>query len=290
MPNTYTITYNSFELPATFHQGGYLLIVIKGKFDMKSIFFKETNNFVSRLVVAIRGHLFRGIRGLRLANLDCRIRLCVTSGNDYRVIQCGRSMIEMLGVLAIVGVLSVGGIAGYGKAMEKFKLTKALDDYSMLINGLIEYKDNIRKIKTNDSLYGLVDIVQSLNLVPKTWKKVSAMHISDNYGNVLRIYSNNMDSENVFYVIDFYLGGTKISDKGSEVSPDFSSKLCLNLMTNLIVPLETAISSVNIWHTPDTSHAIGISKSKFYDLNYLHYACNSCGQDEACAISVIFKY
>lgn len=29
----------------------------------------------------------------------------------------GRSMIEMLGVLAIVGVLSVGGIAGYSKAI-----------------------------------------------------------------------------------------------------------------------------------------------------------------------------
>ena len=122
MPNTYTITNNSFELPATFHQGGYLLIVIKGKFDMKSIFFKGTNNFVSRLVVAIRGHLFRGIRGLRLANLDCRIRLCVTSGNDICCL--GRSMIEMLGVLAIIGVLSVGGIAGYSKAMEKFKINK----------------------------------------------------------------------------------------------------------------------------------------------------------------------
>ena len=31
----------------------------------------------------------------------------------------GRSMIEMLGVLAIIAVLSVGGIAGYSKAMEK---------------------------------------------------------------------------------------------------------------------------------------------------------------------------
>ena len=30
----------------------------------------------------------------------------------------GRSMIEMLGVLAIIAVLSVGGIAGYSKAME----------------------------------------------------------------------------------------------------------------------------------------------------------------------------
>lgn len=38
--------------------------------------------------------------------------------------QNGRSMIEMLGVLAIIGVLSVGGIAGYSKAMMKFKINK----------------------------------------------------------------------------------------------------------------------------------------------------------------------
>ncbi len=39
-------------------------------------------------------------------------------------VQCGRSMIEMLGVLAIIGVLSVGGIAGYSKAMETYKINK----------------------------------------------------------------------------------------------------------------------------------------------------------------------
>ena len=43
-----------------------------------------------------------------------------------RVNEQGRSMIEMLGVLAIVGVLSVGGIAGYSKAMNKFKTNKQL--------------------------------------------------------------------------------------------------------------------------------------------------------------------
>ena len=31
----------------------------------------------------------------------------------------GRSMIEMLGVLAIVGVLSIGGVAGFNKAMKE---------------------------------------------------------------------------------------------------------------------------------------------------------------------------
>ncbi len=44
---------------------------------------------------------------------------------DYRVkpdndgFCTGRSMVEMLGVLAIIGVLSVGAIAGYSKAMIK---------------------------------------------------------------------------------------------------------------------------------------------------------------------------
>ena len=35
--------------------------------------------------------------------------------------QFGCSMIEMLGVLAIIDVLSVGGIAGYGKARRMWK-------------------------------------------------------------------------------------------------------------------------------------------------------------------------
>ena len=55
--------------------------------------------------------------------------MTILSKNDQR----GRSMVEMLGVLAIIGVLSVGGISGYSKAMAKFKLTKAQDQISMLL-------------------------------------------------------------------------------------------------------------------------------------------------------------
>ncbi len=50
--------------------------------------------------------------------------------------QSGRSMVEMLGVLAIIGVLSVGGIAGYSKAMAKFKLSKAMDQVSTVITNV----------------------------------------------------------------------------------------------------------------------------------------------------------
>ena len=39
----------------------------------------------------------------------------------------GRSMIEMLGVLAIIGVLSIGGLAGYTMAMNRHRANSVLD-------------------------------------------------------------------------------------------------------------------------------------------------------------------
>lgn len=44
----------------------------------------------------------------------------------------GRSMIEMLGVLAIIAVLTVGGIAGYTKAMAKIKVNKTIQQVTQM--------------------------------------------------------------------------------------------------------------------------------------------------------------
>ena len=44
-----------------------------------------------------------------------------------RVNESGRSMIEMLGVLAIIGVLSIGGLAGYTMAMNRHRANTVLD-------------------------------------------------------------------------------------------------------------------------------------------------------------------
>ena len=46
--------------------------------------------------------------------------------------QSGRSMIEMLGVLAIVGVLSAGGIAGYSMAMQSYKTTTLIEKINLI--------------------------------------------------------------------------------------------------------------------------------------------------------------
>lgn len=59
--------------------------------------------------------------------------------------QIGRSMIEMLGVLAIIAVLSVGGIAGYGKAIEQFKVNRLIEEYGYVVQQLIEKGDSLRE-------------------------------------------------------------------------------------------------------------------------------------------------
>ena len=48
-----------------------------------------------------------------------------------KVNELGRSMVEMLGVLAIIGVLSVGGIAGYTRAMKQYKKNDLQNAISM---------------------------------------------------------------------------------------------------------------------------------------------------------------
>ena len=72
--------------------------------------------------------------------------------------QLGRSMIEMLGVLAIIGVLSVGGIDGYSKAMEKFKTNKVIDQITTIVSNINILFANQTEYRTADYDYASSDI------------------------------------------------------------------------------------------------------------------------------------
>lgn len=148
--------------------------------------------------------------------------------------QFGRSMIEMLGVLAIIGVLSVGGIAGYSKAMEKWKVNKAIEEYSFLIQGLLENIDDIRKLPDQT---GLVNVADAKGIIPANWEKViTGATMSDNNGNSIRIFSRNKR-----LVIDMYLGNLKQNSEGKIFSLSFSSKFCAELMQNVVYPLQDVL-------------------------------------------------
>ena len=47
------------------------------------------------------------------------------------IAEYGRSMVEILGTLAIIGVLSVGGIMGYSYGMDKYRANETINDVNM---------------------------------------------------------------------------------------------------------------------------------------------------------------
>ena len=58
--------------------------------------------------------------------------------------QSGRSMVEMLGVLAIIGVLSVGAIAGYRYAMNQYIANETINDvliWAATVRGIPDYQN-----------------------------------------------------------------------------------------------------------------------------------------------------
>ena len=55
----------------------------------------------------------------------------------FRFSQSGRSMVEMLGTLAIIGVLSIGGIMGYSYAVDKYHANQIMNDVNLRAIDLI---------------------------------------------------------------------------------------------------------------------------------------------------------
>ena len=115
----------------------------------------------------------------------------------------GRSMVEMLGVLAIIGVLSVGGIAGYSKAMNKYKINKTTDQVSMLVA-------NIRTLFSSQGNYEDLDNANAIKfgVVPEDMIKTgsnNAQILSNAFGGEVTIEaaparSNVTDAEDAFVI------------------------------------------------------------------------------------------
>ena len=61
----------------------------------------------------------------------------------------GRSMVEMLGTLAIIGVLSIGGIAGYSYGMDKYRANTVMNDVMLRAVDVIS-KSNTGNITLSD--------------------------------------------------------------------------------------------------------------------------------------------
>ena len=147
-----------------------------------------------------------------LLGTDCASRPRMTGGRGAN--SFGRSMIEMLGVLAIIGVLSVGGIAGYSKAMEKYKLYTTFRDLSFLINEIIPYSQQFMSYQPSTDL---LPIIKSLNVTPVSFEDHET-YLSDPWNNKFIAQTCSTSPCWKFYYI--------LSD-----NPDLNAKFCYNIVS-----------------------------------------------------------
>ena len=110
----------------------------------------------------------------------------------FKKSQSGRSMVEMLGVLAIIGVLSVGGIAGYSLSMRRHRANQVVDIVSKyylvaysqcqqkLMNGEIS---NLRScdIYTSEEAYKIPNFTEAgVGALPAGVTGVESVQINSN--------------------------------------------------------------------------------------------------------------
>ncbi|MBR2299393.1 MAG: hypothetical protein IJ870_02320 [Alphaproteobacteria bacterium] len=105
-------------------------------------------------------------------------------------IERGRSMVEMLGVLAIIGVLSAGALAGYSKAMAKNKMNKTAEQISMMITNIETRFINEEDYSGlgSDPATGTINAI-SLGVVPDEMISEDRRTLKNAYQDSVQIYS-----------------------------------------------------------------------------------------------------
>ncbi len=175
-------------------------------------------------------------------------------------VSAGRSMIEMLGVLAIIGVLSVGGIAGYSKAMEKFKVNKIIEEYTYFITGLIEHLPDYEKLNSNGSQLYLTEFAIAANLTPTTWSN-SGLTLIDSQNHWVWPFVRNGHLVFEIGIID--------QQKGIILPDKTNLEYCRALYNNVMKPLHSALYYVSFYR-----HTVAS--------DYAYYGDNYCGGENKC--------
>ena len=176
-----------------------------------------------------------------LSNLDYRVK------PDNDGFCTGRSMVEMLGVLAIVGVLSVGAIAGYSKAMFKYKLNKMVDQYNQLFGTIAIHREEFIKLSTKTQTYYLYELLKKMGELPDgmTTNGYSARDVFK-HGSVLA----SEWGTNVLVHLDLVN-----KDEGHTSSAELIEN-CRNMYQYLIIPRQDDIDMVFFYYYDESGSGI----------------------------------
>lgn len=202
--------------------------------------------------------------------------------------ETGRSMIEMLGVLAIVGILSVGGIAGFSQAMNKHKTIKEIEKYNLFVQDMMQYKDQILKsgdtMGSSSFVYFTKD-VKNIGILPDGWRVVGS-NIKDTMGHTFNLYSDNKRTHIVM--------GLYINDKKEQKA---DMVFCMQMWQNFILPNKEWIG--NVWVNGSGGKSGNYYGTQFCSPNKkclsevtigdISAFCNSCAEETVCNIITTFQ-
>lgn len=154
---------------------------------------------------------------LRFLDLQTRGAAKGMAAKEY-----GRSMVEMLGVLAIIGVLSAGALAGFNKAMLQHKLNKHIDEIGYLLSTAILNQDKLK-----DAHFGMINELKALGAFTwpieaytPIWPGQGYPAVNDSLGN--QIWFENYTTEEYPSVGDEIDLGVYLPQS------DFTNKICYN--------------------------------------------------------------
>ena len=155
--------------------------------------------------------------------------------------QSGRSMVEMLGVLAIIGVLSVGAIAGYSKAMNKYRLNKMVDQYNQLFATIAIHHQEFRNLSTATGYLSLYPIITKMGELPDGIKLSNYnIYAYDVFNHLSEVrFSGGAN-------IEFYLQLSN-SDEQHSSSPDLIDT-CRNIYQYLLIPRQDDVVDAFFYH------------------------------------------
>ena len=164
--------------------------------------------------------------------------------DDHYTQAQGRSMVEMLGVLAIIGVLSVGAIAGYSKAMMKYKLNKMVDQYNQLFGTIAIHREDFIKLSTPTQFVSLYPIIYKMGELPDGMKLTNEQVYTYD---ILKHRSEIRSFQK--YAIMFYLQLSN-SDEQHSSSPDLIDA-CRNMYQYLLIPRQDDIAYAFFYHNDE---------------------------------------
>ena len=140
----------------------------------------------------------------------------------------GRSMVEMLGVLAIIGVLSVGAIAGYSKAMMKYKLNRQSEQLTQVLNAVTRLAGSFNNLTEHTDM---LPYLIKMGEIPQEMIKGDSSKIFDVFNNDYRAFvqpkSMSGDDDTMKGIVSLFIQ-IPISTKSSD-----SLLICQNIYNNI---------------------------------------------------------